>query len=256
MTHLLRLSIVAIAGVLVMGGLGCSQKADEVRGSNKPSGPKLRIVYIPKSTGNAYFDEVIVGFKVEADKIGADFSTTAPATSDATSQISYIKAQVQKGVDVIAITPNSPDALNATLDEAKAKGVLIITVDADLTGNEGHRTACVLPTDPSEVGAGLVSTLASELSDGGEIAILSATRDASNQNEWIGIMKKALSEPANAKLKLVDTVYGDDQAEKSATEAQGLFAKHPNLRGIISPTSVGLPATIPVGRTQPGAASS
>ena len=245
MTQFLRLGIVAIAGIATLGGLGCSQKGETTTypAPGKSSGAKLRIVFIPKNTGNAYFDEVTAGFKVEAEKIGVDFSTTAPATADATSQISYIKEQVQKGVDVIAITPNSPDALNATLDEAKAKGVLIITVDADLTGNEGHRSACVLPTEPSDVSNGLIDTLASQLKDGGEIAILSATRDASNQNTWIDGMKKALADPKYANLKLVDIVYGEDQPEKSATEAQALFSKHPNLRGIISPTSVGLPAT-------------
>src|ERR1022692_1683326 len=146
MTKLLRLGI---AGIVALGGLGCSQKGGDTAGApssaGKPAGGKLRIVYIPKSSGNAYFDDVISGFKKEAAKVGADFTTTAPATSDATSQISFIKDQVQLGVNVIAITPNSPDALNAALDDAKAKGVIVITVDADLDKNETHRVAAVLP---------------------------------------------------------------------------------------------------------------
>ncbi|MHB8634857.1 MAG: substrate-binding domain-containing protein [Fimbriimonadaceae bacterium] len=243
---MLRIGTVAVALVALLSGLGCSQKADNTAGASNTSGPpssKLRIVYIPKSTGNAYFDNVIAGFKEESAKIGADFSTTAPATSDATSQISFIKEQVQRGVDVIAITPNSPDALDATLDEAKAKGVLVITVDADLDKNESHRVAAVLPTDFSQVGVSQLDTLASQLPNGGDFAILSATHDAPNQNAWIDGMKKALAEPKYAKLKLVDIVYGDDDAAKSTTEAEGLFSKYPNLRGIISPTSVGLAAT-------------
>ena len=78
--------------------------------------------------------------------------------------------------------------------------------------------------------------------DGGEIAILSATANATNQNAWIEMMKTELAKPEYAKLKLVDDVYGDDEDQKSFQEAQGLLAKHPNLKGIISPTTVGIAA--------------
>jgi rhamnose transport system substrate-binding protein len=44
-------------------------------------------------------------------------------------------------------------------------------------------------------------------------------------------------------LKLVDTVYGDDDAAKSAEKAAALLQSHPNLKGIIAPTTVGIAAT-------------
>ena len=51
-------------------------------------------------------------------------------------------------------------------------------------------------------------------------------------------MKKQL--PKYPDMKLVDTVYGDDDPAKSLTALQGLLTAHPNLRGIISPTTVGI----------------
>ena len=56
------------------------------------------------------------------------------------------------------------------------------------------------------------------------------------------MMKTELAKPEYAKLKLVATVYGDDDDQKSFQEAQGLLAKYPNLKGIISPTTVGVAA--------------
>ena len=38
--------------------------------------------------------------------------------------------------NVIAIAPNSPDAMNQVLDEARAKGILVLAVNGDLVGNE------------------------------------------------------------------------------------------------------------------------
>jgi rhamnose transport system substrate-binding protein len=86
--------------------------------------------------------------------------------------------------------------------------------------------------------------MASALAGGeGKIAILSATSTAPNQNEWIALMNEQLKQPEYAKLQLVDTVYGDDDDQKSYTEAQGLMTKHPDLKVIIAPTTVGIAAS-------------
>src|ERR1044072_3707670 len=76
----------------------------------------------------------------------------------------------------------------------------------------------------------------------GEIAILSATAQAANQTTWIGVMKSVLAKPEYAGLTLVDVAYGDDQSDKSYREAIGLLRKHPNLKAIIAPTTVGITA--------------
>ena len=55
-------------------------------------------------------------------------------------------------------------------------------------------------------------------------------------------MKTALKDPKYAKLDLVDTVYGNDELEKSYTQAQALVDKYPDLKVIMAPTSVGIVA--------------
>ena len=81
----------------------------------------------------------------------------------------------------------------------------------------------------------------------GDIAILSAAATATNQNQWIDLMKKTLSTDAKYKgLKLVDTVYGDDKPDVSTTMAQGLLTKYPNLKVIVAPTTVGILAAAQV----------
>jgi rhamnose transport system substrate-binding protein len=101
----------------------------------------------------------------------------------------------------------------------------------------------VLPADFDLVGQSQIELLAKLMGGEGDFAILSATTDAPNQNAWIAKMHEALRDPKFSKMHLVDTVYGDDEAQKSTTECEGLLAKHPGLRGILSPTSVGLAAS-------------
>jgi rhamnose transport system substrate-binding protein len=205
------------------------------------------IVYIPKNTGNPYFDSLVAGFEDACAEIGCTFSQAAPATAEATSQIPFITAQTQRGVDVIAISPNSPDALNQVLDRARSRGILVLAVNGDLVGNEDHRDAGILPVDFTKTGPNQVELLGSMIDYEGEIAILSATTDAPDQNTWIAAMEDVLAnDPKYANMTLVAKVYGDDEPQKSTTEAEALLQTYPNLRGIISPTTVGVAAAAQV----------
>jgi rhamnose transport system substrate-binding protein len=234
-TFLLALAALVLAS--------CEKSSSSSSGAAKPTDPRsVKMVYIAKNTGNPYFDPMIQGFKEAASESGSEFADIAPADATASSQLPLIKAQIQRGVNVIALSPNSPDALNQVFKEAMGKGITVICVDSDLTGNEQYRTAGVLPTDPEGVGRGQVKLLAELMGHKGKWAILSATTDAPNQNEWIKWMKEEAKDPKYKDMTLIEVVYGDDQPEKSTTEAQALLTKYPDLAGIISPTTVGVAA--------------
>jgi rhamnose transport system substrate-binding protein len=229
--------------------IGCGSTKNEPSSANTPtdkSGQKISVVFIPKSAGNPYFAQMEEGFKRSADKFGIEFSSQAPQSANATSQVEVIQNQVQRGQQVIVISPNSPDALNAAIEEATKKGVIVLTADADLTGNEDKRAVGILPVDFTTVGPEQIELLGSMINYEGEIAILSATSDAPNQNAWIETMKTALKDAKYSKMKLVEIAYGDDEPQKSSTEMEGLLTKHPNLKGVISPTTVGLSAAAQV----------
>jgi rhamnose transport system substrate-binding protein len=237
--HLLVAAVCVVAGFMT----SCRREEPAAGGATTKSATAIKIVYIPKNTGNPYFDPMIEGFRKAAEETGADFTTVAPATADATSQLPLIKDQVQRGVNVLAISPNSPDALNPALKDAMRRGIKVIAVDSDLTGHPDARSAAVLTVDPQTVGESQVELLGSLIKYEGEFAILSATTDSPNQNAWIAVMKKTLESNAKYKaMKLVEIVYGNDEPQKSLTEAETLLTKYPNLKGIIAPTTVGIAA--------------
>jgi rhamnose transport system substrate-binding protein len=186
------------------------------------------------------------------------FTTTAPADAGATSQISFVKDQIQRGVNVIAISPNDPAALDQVFDQARAKGIKVLIVNSDIPKNETHRDAAVLPMDFNITGSSQVELMGSLIGYAGKIAILSATADAPDQNFWIQGMKTALQDPKYSKMQLVDVVYGNDDPQKSLTECESLLSKYPDLRGIISPTTVGVAASaqcVEAAGRQPGGAN-
>jgi rhamnose transport system substrate-binding protein len=234
----------SILGVmaLALGVFGCEPGDNATNTtSTSNSDEKPVVVYIPKNAGNPYFEPLIEGARTATQEHGYEFKTVAPDNADAVSQIPLIKDLIQNRVSAIMISPNSPDALNTVLDEALAAKIAVITVDSDLSGHESHRTAGVLTVDPQSVGEGQIELLGSLIGYQGKFAILSATTDAPNQNAWIEIMKKTLAEnPKYKGMELVEIVYGNDDPQKSFTEAEALLTKYPELKGIIAPTTVGI----------------
>jgi rhamnose transport system substrate-binding protein len=120
-------------------------------------------------------------------------------------------------------------------------GIPVVSWDSQIT--PGGRTVHVNQAIAEEIGRIQVQIIADLIGGKGQIAILSATSTAPNQSEWIEWMKDELAKPAYADIELVAIVYGDDEDEKSYNEAQGLMKSYPNLKGIISPTTVGIAAS-------------
>jgi rhamnose transport system substrate-binding protein len=119
----------------------------------------------------------------------------------------------------------------------------VVTWDSPIPSGKGE-SVFVAQVDFGSIGKVMADMAYSVLGGKGEMAVLSATPDASNQNAWIESMKKALAADAKYKdIKLDDIVYGDDQSEVSYKRALALVDKYPNLGLIMSPTTVGIQAT-------------
>lgn len=203
---------------------------------------KIRIAMVVKNLGNAFFEAVRDG-GLEAIGLGEDIELIfrGPITPTAEGQIEIIDSLIAQKVDAIAISANDPTALVPIARTAMAAGIKVISFDSGIA--EGGRILQLDPSGPEFIGRQQVQIIAEMIGYKGEIAILSATSQATNQNIWIGWMKEELKESAYKDMKLVATVYGDDLSDKSYREAMGLFKSYPNLKGIISPTTVGIAAT-------------
>ena len=238
--------VLCLLMVATMLFAACGEKPAE---TGKNDG-KISIMFIPKNLGNPYFEAIDYGFKQAVEELGADnfaYDMTGPAEADATSQIEYVEAAVQNGTDIIFIAANSNDALNGTFDDAREAGTKIILINQDIPDNETHRDCAIMPCNFDTVGVSQLELLGSMIDYTGQIAILSATTDAPDQNVWIEGMKAELESNDKFKgMELVEVVYGDDQPEKSTTEMEALITKYPDLRGVIAPTTVGVAAAAKV----------
>ncbi len=205
------------------------------------AGGAKNYVLVPKNLGNPYFDTANKGAQEAAKELGATVTYQGPATADATQQIQLLNSLIAQKVNGLAISADDSDALVPTGKSAMEAGIPVVTWDSAIAA--GGRTVHINQAEAAGIAAVQIK-MASDLAGGaGQIAILSATSTAPNQNEWIGLMKEELKKAEYSKLELVDTVYGDDEDTKSYNEAQGLFKKYPDLKVIIAPTTVGIAAS-------------
>ena len=205
----------------------------------------LKVYVIPKNLGNNYFttaDSVNTGGAIAAlQTLGESGTETSGTAATPASQIPAIQAAVSKGANVLIVSATDPTALCPTLNSAMQRGITVITYDSDAPT---CRDMFINQASTAAIGTSEVDLLASELHDTGQIAIVSAAASATNQNAWIGYMKQQLAKYPN--MKLVATVYGNDDPTTSTQVTQGLLQQYPNLKGIISPTTVGIAAAAAV----------
>lgn len=201
----------------------------------------LRIAMVVKVLGIGYFDVCRDGGQEAAKELGGiEVIYTGPTRPTVEDQIQVIDSLIAQHVDALVISANDASALVPTTRKAARRGIKVLSFDSGIV-QDGRIMHVNAPHDDL-IGAGNVRNIARTLNYEGEVAILSATSQATNQNLWIVKMKEEWKKPEYDRMKLVSIVYGDDVLDKSYREAQGLFKAFPNLRGIISPTAVGIVA--------------
>lgn len=236
-------SLAAVAAATALALTACGGGGDTGTGGASEASGDQSITFVPKQLNNPYTDVVLDGGKDGAKEAGfAATEIVGPLDASASSQVSFINAETQAGTDVLAIAANDPDAVCPALEQARSAGANIVAFDSDT--NPDCRDVFVTQVVAKDVGLIQLKLISEQIGGEGQIAILSATANATNQNDWIKFIEEELkSNPEYADIELVAKVYGDDDDTKSFQEAQGLLQAYPELDGIISPTTVGIAAT-------------
>jgi rhamnose transport system substrate-binding protein len=222
----------AAAAATTTSAAGTTSSASAGGGSIKKG---LTVYFIPKDTQNPYEVLADKGGEAALKELGGKVVVSSGTADTAAAQIPSIQAAIQAHADAIVIAGNDPSALCPSLGRAVSAGIKVVSFDSDITC-PNH--LFINQANTEQIGTSEVDLLAKQIGSTGQIAILSAAASATNQNSWIAFMKKQLTKYPN--MKLVSTVYGNDDPAKSLTVLQGLLSAYPNLKGIISPTTVGI----------------
>ena len=220
----------ATAGFLIVGSAFAQQCA---------TGP-VTVGFLPKLDTDPYFQVAKAGAEAAQKEVGGKLIQQAPSQATAEAQIEFINNLVAQKVAVIAISGNDANAVAPALKRAMKQGVRILSYDSDVA--KDARSLFINQAKGDSLAEMMLESMYQLIGDG-EFAILSSTPTATNQNAWIDFMKgKLSSEPKYAKMKLVQVAYGEESEQINQQQALALVQAFPNLKGIIIPAGIGLPA--------------
>ncbi|TIC85030.1 rhamnose ABC transporter substrate-binding protein [Nocardioides sp. GY 10113] len=226
-------SLVATVGLAACG-------SDDDGGSASDGGGDLAITFLPKNLGNPYFDTSNAGGEKAIEEFGGTYEEVGPDSGDdPAGQVPFINTAAQQGVNGLVVSANDPEAICDALNEARDAGVKVVTFDSDT--NPDCRDLFINQATAEGIAKAQVDLIAEQIGDKGEVAVLSAAANATNQNAWIELMEAEL-EANHPDIELVDVVYGNDDDQTSFDKTAALLQSHPDLAGIISPTTVGISA--------------
>lgn len=235
---LAAVTLVASLALTACGGDDSDDSGSDSSGGGG-GGEATTVTFLPKNLGNPYFDTSSKGGKAAVEEFGGTFEEVGPDTASPDAQVQFINTAAQQGVNALVVSANDPEAICDALDEARSAGTKIVTFDSDT--NPECRDLFINQATAEGIAKAQVDLIAEQIGDEGEIAILSAAANATNQNAWIEMMEADLEEN-HPNIELVDTVYGDDDDQTSFDKTAALLQSHPDLKGIISPTTVGIAA--------------
>ncbi len=230
-------ALAAMALVTALSLTACG--GDDGGSSSEAGGGGAGVTMLPKNLGNPYFDASATGATTATEELGGSFEIVGPDTATPDAQVPFINTAAQQGVDSLVVSANDPTAICDALEEASGAGTKIVTFDSDT--DPECRDLFVSQADAQGIATSQVDLVAEQIGGAGEVAILSAAANATNQNTWIELMQEyAASEYPD--MEIVDVVYGNDDDQTSFDRTAALLQSYPDLAGIISPTTVGIAA--------------
>ena len=238
-----KLTGITAAAAVLLGTTGFAAAADGA--VSLESGKDIDMVLLPKFLGILVFDQANEGAQEAHAELGnpGELLFVGPTPENSTAgQIEIMTTSATQGQGAVMLSNNAGDQISPSAMAAQKAGTKVVTWDSPIPSGEGE-DVFVAQVDFGSIGVVMADMAHSILEGAGEMAVLSATPDASNQNAWIASMKEVLeSDEKYADIKLVDVVYGDDQAEVSYNRALALVDQYPDLGVIMSPTTVGIQA--------------
>ena len=209
------------------------------------------VAFIPKLTGNAFFEVANDGAQEYAEKWGITVDYMGSSNAAVADQVSVINQAISSGVDAICISTVDAAGVSDALQEAKDAGIMVTTWDSD--ANSDDRTLMVSQGTPEVLGQMLVDMAVDGLKERGkdpendEIKYCWHYSQATvtDQNSWQVEGEKIIAEKyPNWTNVYPDNYYSEQDAEKAITVGEAVLDANPDIDVIICNDSTALPGQL------------
>ncbi|WP_343078802.1 sugar-binding protein [Ostreiculturibacter nitratireducens] len=200
----------------------------------------ITVAVVPK-VAVPFFDDCNTGAQEAADRLGVKYQWVVPQNTQGSTQVKIMEDLIARHVDGIAISVNEPKSVEGVIKQAMDAGIKVVTFDSD-SANSGR--SMYIGTINTEAGVTMGNSMAEALGGKGKVAIVTGQLGASNLNERIDGVKKALA--AYPDIEIVATEGTEDDLAKAVSVTEALLRGNPDLAGIFGMSQVGGPAVAKV----------
>lgn len=195
----------------------------------------IRVSY--HDVSNEFAPAIQVGVEQAAAEFGVDARMVGPVGADAEGQIAELESLIESGVDALAVSSVSTDALAPVIDRALEAGIPVVTFNTD---NPSSNRLAFVGQDLVQSGYEAGQLIADRL--GGEGNVIITTLDAAAQwsiDRETGA-REALGEYPG--INVVTTVNTGTEPQEIYAAIENAMLANPDVDGILSLECCSTPA--------------
>ncbi|AYY12259.1 autoinducer 2 ABC transporter substrate-binding protein [Actinobacteria bacterium YIM 96077] len=235
--------ITATVVVPFMLAAGCSTADDEVTNDSPEDSPEEAeqssgdedYATVVKLEGVAWFDRMATGVESFDEDYDVNAFQQGPAQADSAQQVQVIEDIIAQGVDVLAVVPFQPDAVESVLGRAQDAGITVVTHEAPELENTEYD---VEPFRNEEYGAHLMDELAERMDEEGEYALMVGSLTSATHMAWVEAAQKHQEENYPDMTFVGDYVETSDDTQTAYERTRELLSTYPDLKGIQGSSAV------------------
>jgi ribose transport system substrate-binding protein len=227
-----RYLAVGTALLIALGSPACGSSDDP----SGPDGAEGTYVFLPKSLDNPYWVDARKGMEAEARKLGVKAEFIGPHTADAGQQLTLFEIAISRRPDGIAVSPNDPETMKATIQRAVDAGIAVVAWDSEAPGSA---VAAYVGTDNLKAGEEMAETLAQVIDGRGDVAVMVGSLTARNALQRIEGLRRGLRSYPD--IDIVTTRVTHERIPTATVTARAVLRDHPDLAAIAGITGADAP---------------
>lgn len=204
----------------------------------KAQDKKFTIALIPGLTTDGFYITMNRGAQAAADALGVELVFQGAPDFNPVTQVPVLDAVIARAPNAILIAPTDKVQLIEPLKKAHDAGIPVITVDTFIgTGNyqtgagDGDFPLSYIASDNILGGKIAARALAAAIGGAGKVFVSNVKPGISTTDQREEGFKTAMAEEF-PNITVLETQFNDNDANKAASQLQGVFARDADLKGV------------------------
>lgn len=204
----------------------------------KAQDKKFTIALIPGLTTDGFYITMNRGAQAAADALGVELVFQGAPDFNPVTQVPVLDAVIARAPNAILIAPTDKVQLVEPLKKAHDAGIPVITVDTFIgTGNyqtgagDGDFPLSYIASDNVLGGKIAARALAAAIGGEGKVFVSNVKPGISTTDQREEGFKTAMAEEF-PNVTVLETQFNDNDANKAASQLQGVFARDADLKGV------------------------